>query len=346
MRTRRPSHELIFRNALAGRLVAETQHDAVLTRSPGRGSWRAIEFFAGIGGFAWAWPECDIAVAIDIDAVARDVYQRHWPHRYMLKEIAALNADMLTAFEADLWWLSPPCQPYSRRGHQRDLDDPRAAALLHLISLIPQLRPRALALENVLGFGQSRSWSELESVLVTCGYHVATCTLCPTQLGWPNRRPRFYMLACHDRLMPWRDLPHYATTLDELLSGDMRNLCQPAEENTLAMQNEDACCISDRERSLFGSAMDRVDAGDSQAVTACFGSSYGKSLLHAGSYLVKGEQWRRFTPREVACLLGFPAEFTMPTQLDYQRAWKLLGNSLSIPVVRFVLSHLPPAPPR
>ena len=36
------------------------------------------------------------------------------------------RAEELAAFGADLWWLSPPCQPYSVRGRGRDLDDPRA----------------------------------------------------------------------------------------------------------------------------------------------------------------------------------------------------------------------------
>lgn len=326
--------------------MVESQHAANSTHALCSPPWRAIEFFAGIGGFAWAWPTCDIAVAIDIDQTARAVYRRHWPHPYLLKEIGSLSAESLAPLHANLWWLSPPCQPYSRRGQQRDVDDPRAASLLHLISLIPKLRPRAIALENVLGFGASRARARLEKVLLECNYQLATCELCPTELGWPNRRPRFYLLACLEPLRPWQPLPDCTTSVRAILEGalqpDELDGSSATDDQTSLLGEDVSCLISQRERALFGDALDRVDIQQPNAVTACFGSSYGKSLLHAGSYVITArDQWRRFTPREVARLLGYPPSFTLPADLSCRRAWKLLGNSLSIPVVRYVLSHLP-----
>jgi site-specific DNA-cytosine methylase len=293
--------------------------------------WHAIEFFAGIGGFAWAWSECPRVTAIDIDQQAREVYQRHWPHRYLVREIGALDGGALAGLGGNMWWLSPPCQPYSRRGRQRDIDDPRSAALLHLIALLPQLRPRAIALENVVGFAQSRARAMLEQTLAAQGYRMQAREICPTELGWPNRRPRFYLLACLDDLRPWQALPRCEVPLADLLrSADV---------------DRRACQVSPDAVRLYGSAMDRVDLSAPRAVTACFGSSYGKSLLHAGSYIVAEDGWRRFSPAEVARLLGFPPAFSLPEGYSYRRAWKLLGNSLSIPVVRYVLSHLPDGPP-
>ena len=50
--------------------MVEKQRDAIREHGRCKAAWRAIEFFAGIGGFACAWPEGDIAAAIDIDPVA------------------------------------------------------------------------------------------------------------------------------------------------------------------------------------------------------------------------------------------------------------------------------------
>lgn len=36
--------------------------------------------------------------------------------------------------------LSPPCQPYTRRGARRDAEDPRASSFLHLISLLQRMK--------------------------------------------------------------------------------------------------------------------------------------------------------------------------------------------------------------
>ncbi|MCA9130018.1 MAG: DNA cytosine methyltransferase [Planctomycetales bacterium] len=110
----------------------------------------------------------------------------------------------------------------------------------------------------------------------------------------------------------------------------------------------------------FARALDIADRQASQAVTACFASSYGKSIVRSGSYLrlppAQGPHpLRRFSPTEVARLPGFPADYhwshiqpgkperlTLTNRVRAQRLqWKLLGNSLSIPVVRHVLQHLP-----
>lgn len=311
------------------RVVKIEHREQALLNAP---VWRAIEFFAGIGGFACAWPECDIALAIDINADARRTYELNWPHAYRTCEIESLEAAWLTALNANLWWMSPPCQPYSRRGHRRDVEDPRAASLLHLLSLLPIVRPHAVALENVVGFADSRAHSMLENQLKASGYHVMTRELCPTQFGWPNRRPRFYLLASQTPLAPWRPVPRTDNALPELLAQVDSDV------------DHDACSVDQSDIERFGMAMDRVSKSDASAVTACFGSSYGKSHLQAGSYLVQERKWRRFAPAEVACLLGFPKWFKLPPELSYRRCWKLLGNSLSIPAVRYVLSHLPNGP--
>ena len=78
--------------------MAENQRDAIEQLGAGQQLWRAVEFFAGIGGFACAAPQCEIAAAIDIDRDARTVYQRHWSHPYWIREIGSLTAACLALF--------------------------------------------------------------------------------------------------------------------------------------------------------------------------------------------------------------------------------------------------------
>ena len=90
-----------------------------------------------------------------------------------------------------------PCQPYTRMGLQKDLEDRRAKPLLHLARLLPKLRrpPEALLLENVVGFEKSASFDIFAEALCQAGMEVQQFTLSPLQLGIPNRRPRIYILA-------------------------------------------------------------------------------------------------------------------------------------------------------
>jgi site-specific DNA-cytosine methylase len=288
-----------------------------------------VEFFAGIGGFATAWPGCRVELAIDINQLAASTYRRNHSHPFLVTEIESLNSAYLNSYPADLWWLSPPCQPYTRRGRGRDLVDPRARSLVHLLTLIASCRPPRLALENVLGFAESKAFACLLETLNECGYRVQTLELCPTQLGWPNRRPRFYVLASQSDLTPWRAITPTPVSLGQLGI--------PLE---VVPQDSDLW-LRDDVYARFQPALDRVHACELQATTACFASSYGKALIRSGSYLHDSGRYRRFTPREVARLLGYPDQFKLDL-LSPRQAWKLLGNSLSIPAIRFILSHFPP----
>ena len=151
-----------------------------------------MEFFAGLGGFAAAWPEVAVARAVDINQLAAGQYSHNFDHPYLVREIESLKVDEIASWNGNLWWMSPPCQPYSVRGRQRDLEDPRARSLIHLIDLIEILLPEFLVLENVLGFANSTALERLLAKLSTCSYQWQSIQLCPTQFGWPNRRPRYY----------------------------------------------------------------------------------------------------------------------------------------------------------
>ncbi|MCB9692073.1 MAG: DNA cytosine methyltransferase [Alphaproteobacteria bacterium] len=94
----------------------------------------------------------------------------------------------------------------------------------------------------------------------------------------------------------------------------------------------------------FGDALHVVDAADPEAVACCFTGAYGRSPVYAGSYLRQDGRVRRFSPSEVARLMGFPEGFSLPE--DPARSYRLLGNSLAVPVVRVLLQLLEdPCPP-
>lgn len=287
---------------------------------------RVLELFAGIGGLAAAWPEAELAGAIDIDLRAQQIYQQNFPHAYRIAELESLTATELTAYSADCWWMSPPCQPFTRRGLGRDVSDPRCGALKRLVELLADCRPAELALENVVGFEGSQAHRLLLDQLSSLGYHCMSRRLCPTEMGWPNRRPRFYLLASRGPLPAWRLPPRLQCRLADVIDATLVPGSAEVAQYVLAE------AVSQR----YYSALDRVD-GDS-STTACFASSYGRSTVRAGSYLMCGSGYRRFTPREVARLLGFSDAFRLD-HVDVRAAWKLLGNSLSLPCVRYVLWH-------
>ncbi|MFN5393725.1 MAG: DNA cytosine methyltransferase [Planctomycetota bacterium] len=298
---------------------------------------RTLEFFAGIGGLKAACPWLDVQAAMDIDRDAKCVYTSNFAGNYICCELATIRANQLADYQADLWWLSPPCTPFTQKGKRKDNADLRTEALGNLIQLASQLRPQFLVIENVLGFELSETCNQTLRILEQSGYGTRICKRCPTQIGWPNRRRRVYLLAWKNPiseklyqhiLKSWSEdsYPTSSPTLPRRL--------QEFLDPTITRQRNPELWLDHQTTERYHQSIDRVNPGDANATTACFGSSYGKALNRSGSYLWQDEGYRLFSPREVANLLGFPSRFVLPDHLPDRRLWHLLGNSLSLPSVR------------
>lgn len=287
---------------------------------------RVLELFAGVGGCAFALGErADVVLAADQDAAARDTYARHHPGTPLSpRNLHHAPVSWFASYEADLWWLSPPCQPYTIRGHQRDLEDRRSQAFLRVCDAIEALRPAAVALENVPWFEGSDGEARLLSVLAAGGYAIHRETLCPTALGIPAERRRYYLVARRGGLAeaPPRSGPWLAPAI----------FLDPDPDPALDVPPDLA--------ARYAGALHVVDADDPQAAFACFTGAYGRSPVYAGSYVRQHGRLRRLAPHEIARTLGHPT-FDPPPDLPLEKQYKLVGNSLSVPAVRAVLARLP-----
>ena len=172
---------------------------------------RAVEFFAGLGGWSCALkqpstggadplPPVEVVAAYEVDRVCCDVFAHNHGLRPSNQSIETLDAAALSAHRADLWVLSPPCQPFTRGGSAkvRDDGDNRSAALLRLVQILGDMDapPAYWLMENVAGFCGTNSWRRMHAVLSSRGYRVEEYLLCPSELlGVPNIRLRYYCVA-------------------------------------------------------------------------------------------------------------------------------------------------------
>lgn len=100
--------------------------------------------------------------------------------------------------------------------------------------------------------------------------------------------------------------------------------------------------VNELEHRKYAGAMNVVEVNDPDAIVACFTSAYGKSPVHAGSYLKspKGNSLRRFSPQEIGRLMGYREEFWWPEELNQRARYQLLGNALCVTVVRSLLATM------
>ena len=171
--------------------------------SPGsRDHLRALEFYAGVGGFHYALRRSGVNAvvigSIDINTTANKVYQHNFPNTaHLNRNICGLTAAELDKLEPDLLHMSPPCQPFTRQGLRRDSKDRRTDSFFHLMLILGEMQraPRYIIMENVQGFESSHTRAEFTAILRKIGYAYQEFLLSPNQFGVPNSRLRYYLLA-------------------------------------------------------------------------------------------------------------------------------------------------------
>ncbi|HNX95324.1 MAG TPA: DNA cytosine methyltransferase [Holophaga sp.] len=288
---------------------------------------RMLELFSGIGGWRYALgglisrDETQV-VAYDISPLACDTYELNHGERPHARELASIPAKTLAAHEADLWAMSPPCQPFCRMGNRHGLEDRRSRAFLRLLEILPEAPPRALVLENVPGFRDSDARDRLCDVLNRLGFEIQEWQLCPTAFGIPNQRARYFMAASRDGL---------STVAVE-------NISPSPLADYLDADADPSLYLDEATLARHGGGMDFVRPEDRRST--CFIGGYGQRFVGSGSFLETPRGIRRFAPSEIARIMGLPEQFRFPQGLPMEARYKLLGNGLNIGVARWVMSHL------
>lgn len=317
----------------------------IMTHVPCK-SIKAIEFFSGVGAFSQALTtmrHCPIEVvaAFDQNHEANRVYLKNYGHGPITRNLASVKSDDICS--SDFWWLSPPCTPYSIRGKRRDDEDPRSQAFLNLLSLLPEALPSYLIVENVLGFESSRTFKRLERCLDECGYRQRLVKLCTTDFNVPMRRPRVFVVASRqtrergergDLAYEEESMPSFSEYKDERTLVDyLGDLDNPAYNVNPS--------IVERYRQV----MNIVDPFDPETILICFTRGYFRCKQAGGSLLRFGDAEnllpvRYVSPPDIAKLLGFSEQFTFPEDMTDTTRWRLIGNSVDVRAIRYLLGLL------
>jgi len=284
---------------------------------------RVLELFSGLGGWRLALGDRGrVVAAYDVSEAANATYALNHGDQPKARELATIPPAELAAHGADAWLLSPPCQPFCRMGNRHGLEDRRCRAFRHLMDLFLQAPPERLVLENVAGFLGSDAHELLSDRLRAHGLHRLDLEACPSRFGLPNQRPRVFIVASRKLLAgrPRPDLP--PRPLGDFLDAE--------EDESLYLRPE----VLARHRH----GMDFVTPEDRRST--CFIGGYGQRFVGSGSFLKTQRGVRRFSPAEVARLLGLPERFRFPAELSLEARYRLLGNGLSISVAAWALDHL------
>ncbi|XP_055390013.1 tRNA (cytosine(38)-C(5))-methyltransferase [Condylostylus longicornis] len=323
-----------------------------------------LELFSGIGGMHAALKRSgasgEIKGAVDINPIANSVYIHNYPNTKVFnKNIQSCDSKFIEKLQVNTILMSPPCQPFTRVGNQRDVSDNRTDALKYICSTLPKLTSiEFILMENVKGFENSEARNLYVKSLKESNFRYREFILSPSQFGIPNTRHRYFCIARKNDFnfedILWESLPNKKLPLCQPFS--MKKILEPEDEIPKSLYlSEDLL----QKRLML---LDIVNENSTNSI--CFTKAYTHYAEGTGSVLsklsknemsnifneinsidknspeylelLKSLKLRYFMPQELLRIMCFPEEFQFPSITTQKQKYRLIGNSVNV----FVVSEL------
>ncbi len=171
--------------------------------------FKFIDLFAGIGGFAAALTALGgrSVYSVEIDQTAAKVYELNWGHSPLGDITEDANESTMNVPAHDILAAGFPCQPFSKSGAQKGMDETRGTLFWNIMEIIKAHHPQIVLLENVRNLAGPRHTHEWEVIIQRLrgeGYVVSdqpaifSPHLLPKELGGrPQIRERVFITATY-----------------------------------------------------------------------------------------------------------------------------------------------------
>lgn len=310
-----------------------------------------IDLFAGIGGFHLALHDIggECVFINEFDSHARKTYEQNFRkidpalfdgklnEKYFWNSIKDITLTATPTKSREVWVGSIrkaipqfdvlcagfPCQPFSNIGKKNGFDDDRGTLFNDIARIIAARKPKIVFLENVRNIrthDQGRTFQIILNKLEREGYYVnrerddSWNILKASNFGLPTARPRFYLVAVRK----------------DLAGAGKFKFPKPITPEGTTL------------RTFFKNNKwpDRV--GRTIRVGGRGSPVYKKKN---GEWFIDKRSWDAYvvggakhvlTIDEVKKMMGFPKSFSFPKTVTSSQAFKQLGNSVAINVIRAI----------
>lgn len=295
--------------------------------------------FSGIGGIDLGFLQAgfDVAWANEMDAAACKTYRHNFRHSNLVEgDIKKIPANEIPDF--DVLTAGFPCQPFSIAGLQKGFKDRDGNLFFEITRIIDTKRPKVVFLENVpnlIEHDDGKTFLVIYNGLAQFGYAVYYRVLASNDYGnLPQIRKRIYIVAVREDIA--------------------ERVYQYPEPIELTLKSNDIINRSVRQHDIYyyteGKMYDRLIAHmkDRKAIyritdtevrwtknqmcptlTANMGTHKDRVHVVWDNYGV-----RKMTLREGLDFQGFPKDFYFPKTITIEDAYKQIGNTVSVPVIR------------
>lgn len=332
-------------------------------------NFRFIDLFAGIGGLRKAFESIGgkCVFTSEWDLACRKTYQANYTCDHPINgDIRDVDLDNMPQY--DVLVAGFPCQPFSIAGvsKKKSLGRPhgfhdvtQGTLFFDVAQMIERHKPKAFLLENVKNLVSHDKGNTFKVIMTTLkeelGYHVDFRVIDAKHFV-PQHRERIFIVGFRDDVGFTFDnmkLPQSGPKLGSILHKEDGSEA-PESPYTEAPEGRAASkyTLSDRLWEYLQNYAEKHRAKGNGFGYGLFGPDDVARTLSARYYkdgseiLIRqeGKNPRRLTPRECARLMGFdkPGHKPFVIPVSDTQSYKQFGNSVAVPVVEAVASHMLP----
>lgn len=308
---------------------------------------KVCSLFSGIGGIDLGFVQAGfkIAWANEIDKYAAETYKNN------LDESALVvgdikKVDVTTIPDFDILVAGFPCQSFSTAGKQKGFDDVRGSLFFQVARVVEAKKPKVIFLENVenlIEHDEGKSFLTVYNALAPMGYSFKYKVMQPYEYGnVPQSRARVFIVGFADD----ERCSKFSFPEEIPLTDNLENLFDRSIKHSDCYYYNASNRYYDELKRLATSksCVYRIyDFGVSKKLYSICPTmtAYMETCNHERVPIILDDYGiRRLTPYECLKLQGFPDTFKFPKGTSMKKAYKQVGNSVCVPVVRRIAEQI------
>jgi len=331
-----------------------------------------IDLFAGVGGirlpFQQAGGKC--VFTSEWDKFSKKTYAANYGE-YPHGDITKIRSEDIPAH--DVLLAGFPCQAFSQAGLKQGFNDTRGTMFFEIQRILAYHRPKAFLLENVKQLKGHDKGRTLKTILGILGgkpppevplevpmssearrslstklnYEVDFRVLRANNFGVPQKRERVYIIG-FDRdqcgsidvkaMLDDLENRRSETRLGNILLSDNEVDARYTISDRLLAGHERRKREHQEKGNGFGFSLFTEESPYCNTISARYYKDGSEIMIDQSQY---NRNPRRLTPREAARIQGFPEKFNISAVSDTQ-AYKQMGNSVSVPVIKAIAGKMVP----
>ena len=302
--------------------------------------------FAGIGGICLGFKQagCDIVWANEFDPAACKTYRHNFGSDYLVEgDIKSINKNSIPHF--DVLTAGFPCQPFSLAGPHKGFEDKRGNLFFQIIEVAKVTQPDYIFLENVanlIDHDDGKTFITMFNALSELNYCLRYRNLPANEYGnSPQTRNRTYVIAFKDELKCQKfEFPKpikLTTDIFDIIDIHIKqnDIYYYEVDDPFYPYIANKVKRKDSIYRVHDSGIHLAKNRTCPTLTASMGTRKNMVPL-----VIDDFGYRKLTLRECLDFQGFPKDFYFPKTITIEDAYKQIGNSVCVPVIKRIANQI------